>query len=96
MAEASKLNTSHQSRGLSLLPNNSFFFPQPLHSFLFFLISLFVFIHSCAFVCAFSDYGLAIVVKRHSGGSTIVVMRHGGDVGLIWWVSWADLVGFMG
>ena len=34
-----------------------------------------------------------IVVKRHSGGSTIVVMRHSGDVGLIWWVSWADLVG---
>ena len=27
-----------------------------------------------------------IMVKRHSGGSTIVVMRHGGDVGLIWWV----------
>ena len=33
------------------------------------------------------------MVKRHSGGSTIVVMRHDGDVGLIWWVSWADLVG---
>ena len=62
-------------------------------SFLFF-----VFIHSCAFVCAwwFSDYGPAIVVKRHSGGSTIVVMRHDGDVGLIWWVLWADLVGFTG
>ena len=36
------------------------------------------------------------MVKRHSGGSTIVVMRHGGDVGLIWWVSWADLVGLGG
>ena len=33
------------------------------------------------------------MVKRHSGGSTIVVMRHDGNVGLIWWVSWADLVG---
>ena len=27
------------------------------------------------------------MVKRHSGGSVIVVMRHSGDVGLIWWVS---------
>ena len=36
------------------------------------------------------------MVKRHSGGSVIVVMRHGGDVGLIWWVSWADLVGLRG
>ena len=36
------------------------------------------------------------MVKRHSGGSAIVVMRHGGDVGLIWWVSWADLVGLGG
>ena len=60
-------------------------------SFLFF-----VFIHSCAFVCAFSDYGLAIVVKRHNGGLAIVVMRHGGDVGLIWWVLWANLVGLSG
>ena len=37
-----------------------------------------------------------IVVKRHSGGSAIVVMRHDGDVGLIWWVSRADLVGCSG
>ena len=36
------------------------------------------------------------MVKRHSGGLTIVVMRHGGDVSLIWWVSWADLVGLGG
>ena len=41
MAGASKLNTSHQSRGLSLLPNDSFFFPQPLLSSISFLISLF-------------------------------------------------------
>ena len=41
MAGASKLNTSHQSRGLSLLPNDSFFFPQPLLSSLSFRISLF-------------------------------------------------------
>ena len=37
-----------------------------------------------------------IVVKRHNGGLAIVVMRHGGDVGLIWWVLWADLVGLGG
>ena len=37
-----------------------------------------------------------IVVKRHNGGSAIVVIRHDGDVGLIWWVSWADLVGLGG
>ena len=36
------------------------------------------------------------MVKRHSGGLAIVVMRHGGDVGLIWWVSWVDLVGLDG
>ena len=36
------------------------------------------------------------MVKRHSGGSAIVVMRHGGDVGLIWWVLWANLVGLSG
>ena len=36
------------------------------------------------------------MVRRHSGGSTILVMRHSGDVGLIWWVSWADLVGLGG
>ena len=41
MAGASKLNTSHRSRSLSLLPNDSFFFPQPLLSSLSFLISLF-------------------------------------------------------
>ena len=33
------------------------------------------------------------MVKGHAGGSMTAVMRHGGDVGLIWWVSWADLVG---
>jgi len=39
---------------------------------------------------------LAIAVKRHSGGSAIVVIRHNSDVGLIWWVLWADLVGLGG
>ena len=36
------------------------------------------------------------MVKRHSGGSAIVVVRHYGDVGLIWWVLCADLVGLGG
>ena len=33
------------------------------------------------------------MVKRHSGGLAIVVIRHDSDVGLIWW---ADLVGLGG
>ena len=62
-----------------------FFSPQtPFFSFLSHFSPLFAHKSLLCSICArwFDDYG-----------STIVVMRHNGDVDLIWWVSGSVLVG---
>ena len=91
MAGASKLNTSHQSRGLSLLPNDSFFFPQPLLSSLSFLISLFG-LYSLMCFC------LCLVVQWLWSGDCGQEAQWWFDncSHEAWWWCGSNLVGFVG